>query len=133
MHAKLSGGQNNLVTLGNQVVFLHQNDIYMQYVHYAVVNMTCLTSVGVSKELVQRIKKDKDHPFFIPYSPMRARTRDRSLSLKIYAALGYTSINSFCQEAIRRLLNNKEREYDAIQEEREVGRRVLGKNDPGDL
>jgi hypothetical protein len=53
--------------------------------------------------------------------------------LKIRAALGYSSDGSFVQEAVRRHLNSKEREYDAIQEEREVGRRVLGKKDPGDL
>jgi hypothetical protein len=53
--------------------------------------------------------------------------------LKIRAALGYSSDGAFVQEAVRRHLNSKEREYDAIQEEREVGRRVLGKKDAGDL
>jgi hypothetical protein len=57
----------------------------------------------------------------------------RSWSLLIRASLGYSSPAAFVQEAVRRHLNSKEREYDAIQEEREVGRRVLGKKDPGDL
>jgi len=52
---------------------------------------------------------------------------------RIRGALGYSSDSAFVQEAVRRQLNSKEREYDAIQEEREVGRRVLGKKDPGDL
>jgi Arc/MetJ-type ribon-helix-helix transcriptional regulator len=52
---------------------------------------------------------------------------------RIRTALGYSSVSAFIQEAVRRNLNSKEREYDAIQEEREVGRRVLGKKDPGDL
>lgn len=52
---------------------------------------------------------------------------------KIIASLGYPTKSAFLQEAIRRHLNSKEREYDAIQEEREVGRKVLGRKDPGDL
>jgi len=56
-----------------------------------------------------------------------------SRASKIRVALGYPTQSAFLQEAIRRHLNSKEREYDGIQEEREVGRKVLGKKDPGDL
>lgn len=95
------------------------NVVYMKWVGYAL-----------PIELAERIKKDKDP--WTPVSILRHSLRG-SLSLKIRAALGYSSDGSFVQEAVRRHLNSKEREYDAIQEEREVGRRVLGKKDPGDL
>jgi len=91
----------------------------MEWVHYAI-----------PKEVDERIEKDKD--------PGACRSSGsflspRSLSSKIRAALGYPTRSAFLQEAIRRHLNSKEREYDGIQEEREVGRKVLGKKDPGDL
>lgn len=48
---------------------------------------------------------------------------------KIAAALGYPSNSAFIQEAMRRHLQTKEREYAEIEQEREVGRKVLGKDD----
>jgi Arc/MetJ-type ribon-helix-helix transcriptional regulator len=60
-------------------------------------------SFAIPKELVERIEK-------------------------IRPTLGYPTISAFLQEAIRRHLNSKEREYDGIQEEREVGRKVLGRD-----
>lgn len=52
---------------------------------------------------------------------------------KICAVLAYPSASSFIQEAIRRHMNTKQREVDEIEQEREVGRKVLGKSDPADL
>jgi len=48
---------------------------------------------------------------------------------KIWRALGYSSQTAFVQDAVRRLLEEKEREYDGIQEEREIGRKVLGRGE----
>lgn len=52
---------------------------------------------------------------------------------KICAALAYPSTSAFIQEAVRRHINSKQREVDEIEQEREVGRKVLGKSDPADL
>ena len=48
---------------------------------------------------------------------------------KIGPALGYVSLAQFIGEGFHALLMKKEREYAEIEQEREVGRKVLGKED----
>ncbi len=48
---------------------------------------------------------------------------------KIGPALGYVSLAQFIGEALHAHLVKKEREYGEIEQEREVGKKVLGKDD----
>jgi hypothetical protein len=48
---------------------------------------------------------------------------------KVQTALGYASMAVFVAESIRRNLVGAERKVDEIEQEREVGRKVLGKED----
>lgn len=55
------------------------------------------------------------------------------LDLKIQAALGYPTTGAFIQEAVRRHIVKEQRRFDEIEQEREVGRKALGKDDSGEL
>jgi hypothetical protein len=49
---------------------------------------------------------------------------------KILGPLGYASFQAFVSEALRTHIYKMKRRVDEIEQEREVGRKVLGKDDP---